>query len=175
MKLPVVSASSLCLFTALSFVACGSSFTIGNERFSTRSVAATAIDDGAISGVRVTLGSQATRQIDGDDVEVNVTLTWPADSPPPTGREFKLDPQGTYRASVDVDCRCSGLVLPTVAPNLSGRARLDRLSTREVSGWFDVKFTGDIPLTSGGVGFTKSSVAASTAFSAKRSEPLSPR
>lgn len=155
--------------------ACGGGFRIGNDRYSTTAVDAVAVDSDDVAGVRVKLQNSGTQQVDDDRIALFVTLYWPKNSPPPYERELKLDNAGDYRASIDVDCRCSGLVKPLSQPSVTGRFRLDRYSNQQLGGWFDVKFTGDIPLTSGGMGFENTQVTANTAFVAPRIENLTPR
>ena len=168
--------SKILLCIPLLFSGCGSGgFKIGNDRYAPSGISAEALHEEAIDGVRVTIRSQGTHSVGDDSVAVNVTLYWSKLAPPAYEQELKLDNEGSYRATVDVDCRCAGLVKPLALPKLTGKFKLEKFDDKTLRGWFDVKFAGDIALTTGGVGFENSQVTANASFEAPRPVTLAPR
>jgi hypothetical protein len=143
-------------------LACGgSSFRIAKQSYSANTSAALLTTaDPSTAGVDVILTGSEQQSTPGDAVALRVTLLWPVATPPPVGKDVSLG--GNYKALVAVTCNCSGLIEPVVEPNASGKFHFDSLSATNVKGSFDLSFSGQLPLDSGGVAYDNTSVQAQT-------------
>ena len=164
------------LWPAVLLSACGgSSYRIDKNAYSAQpsasvvSVAAAngAVNVGDLAGVAVTLTSDPDSHRADDPNALQVTLLWPANAPPPLGREVAMD--GSYYALVALSCACTGLAKPSSAPQVTGKFRLELndVASGKLRGSFSLTFHGDLPLLSGGVALENSTVMASSDFATR--------
>ena len=135
----------------------GSSFHIAKTAYAATTSAALYTQD-AHSGVDVTLKSDPNAHTPDDEVAVRVTLLWPANAPPPVGRDIAL--AAPYQALVALACTCSGVVEPMLPPAVTGKFHLESLSAAKVVGSFQLTFSGALPLVAGGVAYENTTLQA---------------